>query len=228
MGRLLRRRHIRDGLHQLPQALVPPGGGSHHRHAQKAGKLRSIHLDPLAPRLVHQIDAHNGARGDLQRLEHQIQVALQAGGITDHHRAVGTAKAEEVPGHLFLGGMGHKGIGPRQIHQNIVPAPVGMPPLRVGHRLSRPIPGVLTEVGQRIEYRGLAHVGIPRQGDDPILWAASVDDQSGVGSPRAGGGMCKAHQASTARPTAWGTFSRSSATQRASCSRNAMTAPRIR
>lgn len=100
-----------------------------------------------------------------------------------------------------------------------------MPPLRVGHRLSRPIPGVLTEVGQRIEYRGLAHVGIPRQGDDPILRAASVDDQSGVGSPRAGGGMCKAHQASTARPTAWGTFSRSSATQRASCSRNAMTAP---
>ena len=36
MGRLLRRRHIRNGLHQLPQALVPPGGGSHYRHAQKA------------------------------------------------------------------------------------------------------------------------------------------------------------------------------------------------
>ena len=155
-------------VQQLVQPLSPSGAGPHRRHPQPAGQLLQIHPDPLALRLIQQVDAHHRAGLELQHLEDQVQVALQAGGVAYHHRSVRSAEAEKVPGHLLFRRMGHQRISTGQVHQHIVHPPVPAPPPGSSHRLARPVSRVLMQACQGIEHGGFAHVGIACQGNHPF------------------------------------------------------------
>ena len=202
--------------HQRLQPFPPAGGGAHHGHPQTAGQPLQLHPHTLALRLVQEVDAHHGAGLELQGLEYQIQVALQAGGVAHHHRPVRAAEAKEVPGHLLLGGVGHEGVGAGEVHQHIAPAAPLTAALGAGHCLARPVAGVLAQAGKGVEHGGLAHVGIARQGHDAVIGPLTPEHQGGVRRPGAGGGAGQSHRASPRY------------TPPASRPRRAMTAPRIR
>ena len=46
------------------------------------GQLTIVNLHAMPLRLVHEIEAQHGAAGDLQHLEHQVEVALEPGRVS--------------------------------------------------------------------------------------------------------------------------------------------------
>ena len=181
--------HPRRRVHQLIQPFPAAGAGAHHRHAEILGQLVKINADILFLGLVHQVDADHHPVGDLHGLQHQVQVALQAGGVADHHDAVRPAEADKIPGHLFLRGMRHEGICTGDIHQNGVHPLMGVVPLGVGNGFSRPIAGMLIQAGQLVEHGAFPHVGVARQGDD-LIAVLPLDEKPFIRRAPAGGTRC--------------------------------------
>ena len=66
--------------------------------------------------------------------------------------------------------MGQQRIGPREIHQPVVPAAA----LGGGDRLAGPIPRVLSQARQTVEEGAFPHVGIARQGYDAFHGSTST------------------------------------------------------
>ena len=217
--------HVLHGLQEFLQALSPAGRRPHHRDPQPPGELRKLHLDPLPLGLIQEIDAHHCSAVELQRLEDQVEVAFQAGGVAHHHRRVRPAEAEKIPGRLFLCRAGLERVGPRKIYQKIAPSPMFAPPLGSRHRLSRPVPGMLPQMGQPIEERGFPHVWVPRQGHHPVLRALPAQDPGPLHRARSGG-RCGQSHAPTASPSKGSSSLPKRQTSSASARRRAMTAPR--
>ena len=53
--------------------------------------------------LVHQVEADDDAIGDLEDLEHQVEVSFESGGIHHHQRDVRLAEEDEVAGDFLVG-----------------------------------------------------------------------------------------------------------------------------
>ena len=127
-----------------------------------------IHRDPLSRGLVHQVQADHRSFRDLQHLEHEVEIALEHGGVDDDQRAVGTAEEDEVPGDLLVDGRRQQGIRAGQV-DHLVPVAVELEAaLGPVHRLPGPVPRMLLQSGQGVEDRALSHVRVPRQGDDIV------------------------------------------------------------
>ena len=123
-------------------------------------------------------------------MQDQVQVPLQAGGVTDHHGPIPAAEAEEVPGGLLLGGVGQKGIGAGEVHKEDALPVADAPPLGGGHCLSRPIPGVLVQIGQGVKDGAFPHVWVAGQGKDPFVVGKALEEQPSVQGGQAGGASC--------------------------------------
>ena len=162
-------RHFGDGLHQFGQALVVAGRRRHHAHAQVAGQPAGIDLDAAPPRLVHQVETHHRAIGDFQHLQHEVQIALEAGGIDHHHRDIGLTEQQEVACHLFIETRRQERVGARQVHELVALVARGKGALGAGHRLARPVAGVLAQARERVEDRALAGVRVAGQGHDVVV-----------------------------------------------------------
>ena len=106
LGRLLSIQQMVQCFHQLLQPLLPPSGTSNHWNAQIGRQSLQIHRNMLAGSLVQQVDTHHASGFQLQGLEHQIQIALQTGGVAHHHRTLSTTEAEKIPCHFLLSGVG--------------------------------------------------------------------------------------------------------------------------
>ena len=167
-------------------------------HTKALGEKGEVDVDALAAGLVHQVDADHHPGVQFQSLKDQIQIPFQTGGVTDHRHGIGAAEAEEVPGHLLLGGVGQKRVSTGEVHQNIaLPLSLAVA-LGVGHRFARPVACMLVKAGEGVEEGGFSHIGVARQGDDPVGGGAAHDGKAAVHRPQTGGGMCQSHGGSPA------------------------------
>ncbi len=98
--------HLIDRHQQFRDALAAPCRGGNDRNAEFVGQLGHVDTDALTPGLVHQIEADDHSIGDLEHLDHQVEVALETGRIDHDDRDVGTPKEEEVAGYFFVGAAG--------------------------------------------------------------------------------------------------------------------------
>ena len=115
-GRFHRVRVTHDGRRQgsirlhdlLPQGgylcggAFSTGGAAGNRYPQLPLQRRQIDADMQTAGFIHQVDADHRAGGDLQRLQHKVQVALQAGGVAYHAYRIGGGKTQEIAGDLLL------------------------------------------------------------------------------------------------------------------------------
>ena len=113
--------------------------------------------------LVKQIHAEDTPVRQLQHLEHQEQIALQAGGVPQHQDAVGLLTPEIFGGNPLLLRPGAEGICAGQIHQPVGPPLIAVAALGHSHSFSRPIAGMLAEPRQGIEQGALPHIGVSHQ-----------------------------------------------------------------
>ena len=138
-----------------------PGGTAHHRHPQQ--RLQPGGLYVQFP-LFGFVQADGRPRGDLQGLQNQVKIPFQAGGVADDAHRLRPGKAQEIPGHLLLRGMGQQRISTGQIHQTVGFAAVPAEPFGAGHRFAGPVAGVLVQAGHRVEQRAFAHIGVAGHG----------------------------------------------------------------
>ena len=92
-----------DRVEQFREALPLPHRCRDDRNAKPVFKRLDIDPDPVTARLIHQVEADHDAVGDLEDLQHQVEVPLQPGRVHHHHGHVGIAKQDEVPGNLLIG-----------------------------------------------------------------------------------------------------------------------------
>ena len=198
-------RHAPDDLlhplQQLLQAAPAPCARAHDRHAEQALQCLRVHADVPPGRLVQEVDAQHHARRQLQNLQREVEVALQACGVAYDDDGLRAAEAQKVAGDLLLGRARVERIGAGNVHQLIYMPCVAAHAARAGDRLARPVAGVLAHARQRVEHGALADVGVAGQRDQARAAQAHVI------TSRAAGSTC---------------------TARASSRRRAITAPRTR
>ena len=141
--RRFRLNHLREQRHQVVQPAPAARARPDDRHAEQQVQLFEVDGDAAALRLVHQVDADDRARLQLDRLQNEVQVALEARRIAHDDRSVRAAEAQEIPRRFLLGGVGHQRVAARQVDEHIaVPAERAVA-LRIRDRLPRPVPGRL-------------------------------------------------------------------------------------
>ena len=140
------------------------------RHAERAGERGQVEHDALLRRFVQKIHAHD--RGNvrrLERLQHEVQTALQTGRIRQNEHGLRLAGAEIVPRDLLLGGVGEQRVRPRQIDERETLAAVCKIAARRGDGFPRPVARVLPQPGEGVEHGGFSHVRVSRQSNDMRL-----------------------------------------------------------
>ena len=180
-----------DGGGQFSEPPAAAGGGAHHRARQQPGKRLQIPLRAVLLRLVQQVYTHHQPRGDLPDLQHQVQIALQTGGVHHCQSNICRAGEEKVPGHLLFRGVGAERVGAGQVHQAHGIVPGAEAALRRGHCFSRPVPCVLVQPRQGVEDRGFAHIGVARQGHRDLFHTVSPLPQMFPHCMREDRGRCR-------------------------------------
>jgi len=94
---------IDDGLNQFGQALAICCHGGNDGHAQVFLQVGRIDLPATTPDLVHEIEGDDHTVGQLQDLQGQVEIALEAGSVDNVDDYIGFAKEDIVPGDNLLG-----------------------------------------------------------------------------------------------------------------------------
>jgi len=150
---------------KLGNAGSPAGHQFDDRAVQRLGETLGIDLHPHLVGLVHHVEAQHQGDAQLQKLHRQVQVALQRPRVQHVHDRLGALVHQEVARHELFGGIGREGVGSGQVHQ-IEKRLIGA---ELADLLLHGDAGVVAHVGSSachgIEERGLACVGVARQGD---------------------------------------------------------------
>ena len=88
-GALAEPRHVQGMIHQLADALVAGSANGDNRHAQQALEQVDVHGAAVGRHLVHHVERDNHGTIELHKLQRQIQVALDVGGVDDVDDGVG-------------------------------------------------------------------------------------------------------------------------------------------
>ena len=108
-------RRVHGQAHQLVNALSLAGADGHHRHMQLPLKHVQVNHIPVGAHLVHHVQGNHHGGAQLQKLQRQIQVTLQVGGVHNVDDHVRLFQGDEIAGHNFLHGIGAEGIDAGQV-----------------------------------------------------------------------------------------------------------------
>ena len=162
---------LQSCVDELMHALVPCGGHGDDRHANGGSQDLGLYLKALLFGYVYHVESDDDGRGKSQKLGHQIEVALQRGGIDQHEHHIRSLVDDVISGDHFFGRRSGQTVGSGQVcdvnGHTIVFEGAGAP----FHRLPRPVSDTLAEARQQVEHGALAHVGLARQsyGCDPVI-----------------------------------------------------------
>ncbi len=112
--------HAFDRRQQRVNAFRRARDDRHRGHAEIARQAAHVDVDPLAPGFVHQVHGHDDLVGDLEHLQHEIQIALERGCVDDDDRAVGGAEEQEVARDLLVVRRRQQRVRARQIDELVV------------------------------------------------------------------------------------------------------------
>ena len=168
------------GVEQSVDADPRAGRAGHHRDAELPLEPCRVDRNPVAPGLVHQVDVDHHPVGDVEDLQHEVQVALEPRRVDHRHRHVGPSEQDELAGHLFVRAAGLQGVGARQVDDLHARAAVREGPFGPHDGLAGPVAGVLPESGQGVEDGTLADVGVAGEGDEdvPLAGVQTEPDQA--------------------------------------------------
>ena len=147
---------------QLGNALARAGTSPYDGDAEAAGEPLEVDLDLITACLVEEVHAEDDLIGDLQHLQQEVHVALQAGGVSDDDRDVGAVEEDEVAGDLLILARRGEGISTWEVYNLVALASVVEGALSLADRLARPVPRMLLEPREGIEDGALPRIGVPR------------------------------------------------------------------
>jgi hypothetical protein len=122
-----------------------------------------VDLDAPPPGHVDHVQGHAGGNAQFEKLDGQVKVALQIGGIDDVDGHPGAFIDQEIPGHHLFNAVRGKRIGPGKIHDVHIVAVVPVAALFAVHRDAGIVAHVLARTGKGIKKGGLPGIGITTQ-----------------------------------------------------------------
>ena len=147
---------------QLIDALILCRRDGDHRNSQFLRHFGHVDGAAVAPDLVHHVQSQNQRNVHLQKLEGQVEVPLDVGGVDNVDDAVGMLVENKIPGDDLLAGIGAHGINARQIGHLAVLLAAKLAGLAV-HRHAGEVAHMLVGAGQLVEQGGLAAVLVAHQ-----------------------------------------------------------------
>jgi hypothetical protein len=186
--------------------------------------LSSSSPSPL--RLVHEVQTDDDAVGDLEHLEHEVEIALESRGVHDDDRHVGLSEQDEVARDLLVVARRQQRVRAGQIDELVAVVAQREPALGARHGLAGPVSGVLSETRECVEDGALAGVRVAGERDDevPVLHVHAELDEVGQVVHRARRAIAVCGLAHDVAPASTGaTWIRSACSRR-----SAISAPRTR
>ncbi len=162
-----------DRLHQLAHSGCAGCRHGHDRYAQGGFQDFRRDADALLIGHVHHVQCHHQRNRQADQLRDQVQAALQVGGADDGHDQAGVFAQNELAGNDLLRRVGRQAVRAGQVHQAVRMAFVSEIPLPPFDGLAGPVANVLVQAGKQVKERGLTQVGLPGQGDEAGIHAAS-------------------------------------------------------
>ena len=95
-GALAEPRHVQGMIHQLADALVAGSANGDNRHAQQALEQVDVHGAAVGRHLVHHVERDDHGAVELHKLQRQVQVAFDVGGVDDIDDGVGGFVQDEL------------------------------------------------------------------------------------------------------------------------------------
>ena len=143
--------------HQLGNALALRRHNRNHRYAQRLAHLPHVDGAAVGAHLVHHVQRQHHRHAQLQKLQRQIQVALDVRRVHDVDDAVRLLVENEISGYDFLLRIGSERIDARQVNDRAALFPANLAHLLID-RHARKIAHVLIRAGERVEQRRLSAV----------------------------------------------------------------------
>ena len=115
VGQLLALGHLHGAAHQFVKPLALARANGDYRHAQALFQPLDIDCVAVAARLVHHVKGHHHRTAQLQKLQGQVEVALQIGCVHDVDDHIGLVAHNIVAAYNLLQRIGAKGVDAGQI-----------------------------------------------------------------------------------------------------------------
>ena len=94
--------YFANGSEKVLNAFPVPCHAWYDRYAQVGSQAAMVDFNTVSLGLVHEVQAHDRATGNLQYLHGQVQIALKAGRINDNDHHIRLPKQDEVPCDPFV------------------------------------------------------------------------------------------------------------------------------
>ena len=101
-GALTEPRHVQGMIHQLADTLVAGSANGDNGHAQQALEQVDVHGAAVGRHLVHHVERDDHGTIELHKLQRQVQVTLDVGGVDDVDDGVGVFVQDELAADDFF------------------------------------------------------------------------------------------------------------------------------
>ena len=152
---LFRRRHA---------ALALEGAHLHYLTAQGLAQLIEVDGVAVLPHQVDHVHRHYHGHAQLDELGGEVEVALNVSPVHDVEDGVRLLVHQIAPGYHFLQGIGGQGVDAGQVLDDHILMTL-QSALLLLYGDAGPVAHILAGAGEGVEQRGLAAVGVARQGN---------------------------------------------------------------
>ena len=159
---LAKARHMQHVLHELGDTLLTRRGDRHHGDAERGLQAVNAHRAAVGRELVHHVERKHHRSVQLHKLEREVEVALDVGGVHDVYDRVRVVVEDEAAAHHLLARVWRERVDARQVRDRNLGVAFDLPVLAV-HGHAREVAHVLVRARERVEERGLAAVLVARQ-----------------------------------------------------------------
>ena len=155
--------HVQGMIHQLADTLVAGSANGNNRHAQQALEQVDVHGAAVGRHLVHHVERNDHGAVELHKLQRQVQVTLDVGGVDDIDDGVGMLIQDKLAAHDLLARVRRQGVNAGQVGNACLGVVADGAILAVDRHAGK-VTDMLIGACQLVEQRGLAAVLVAGEG----------------------------------------------------------------
>ena len=162
-GTLAEPRHVQGMVHQLADALVTRGANGDDRHAQQTLEQVDVNGAAVGRHLVHHVERDDHRAVELHKLQRQVQVTLNVGGVDDVDDGVRALVEDELTAHDLFACVRRQGVNTGQVGNARLRVVTDGAVLTVDRHAGK-VADVLVGARKLVEQGGLAAVLVAGEG----------------------------------------------------------------
>ena len=162
-GTLAETRHMQGMVHQLANTLVACGANGDNGHAQQALEQIDVHGAAVGRHLVHHVERDDHGAVELHKLQRQVQVTFDVGGVDDVDDGVGMLIQDKLAAYDLFARVRRQGVNAWQVGNARLGMVADGTVLAVDRHAGK-VADVLVGARQLVKQRGLTAVLVAGEG----------------------------------------------------------------